>query len=245
MLTEKIKFRDLEGIEKIHTLYFNLNEAEITEWETEIQGGLQKALEVARDSVDNYALLMFMKALLRKSYGVKSADNTRIDKSDEISRNFENSVYYSDFLFSLFENDGARAQKFINSVMPADLIRRAAAQNSGEKIGREDLTPKERWDIRQRENANKDPEIVDFTSFGDEDVQEAYSAPVQVSAPENPAPPVQHTPPQPESSDELEEFRRWKAQNVSTQPAEQTIGEEAGWTRPPHESGPGLQFNQD
>lgn len=269
MLTEKIKFRDLEGVEKIHTLYFNLNEAEITSWEASMkdEGGLQKVLERARDAVDNYTLLEFAKDLLRRSVGVKSADNTYIEKSAEISTRFENSVYYSDFLFSLFETDGVRLQKFINTVMPADLIRRAAAQSQGNKPDPNQLTPKERWDIRQREKNNQDPEVVDFTSFGDEDVQAAYST-VQQSAPENPAPPVQYTPPAEESRpvevapigstpsvrdepygvpvqggptpDELEQFRKWQEQNVSTQPAQPDLSE----GRPPHESGPGQQFNQ-
>lgn len=242
MLTEKVKFTDLNGIEKIQTLYFKLSEEEIFSWELEEEKGLQARLEEARDAKDLRTLAEFVKTLLSKSVGIKSDDGVRFIKSPQITQNFFDSVFFSDFFFGLFLDDGKRAQKFINTIMPPDLVRRAAAQSQGQDVSKmPEPTPKERWDARQREK-EQEPEVIDFTQFQHQDVQEAYSSTIE-EVPQGLGAPVAYQKLEEEvDQSELEAFRRWQAQNVSTAPAEQPA---EGWSRPPHESGPGQQFNQE
>ena len=62
-------------------------------------------------------IMKTFKMLILKAYGIKSADGKHFDKSEEISRNFENTEAYSVLFTDLCTNAEA-ASDFINKLLP-------------------------------------------------------------------------------------------------------------------------------
>lgn len=115
-------------------LYFNLSEAELTKLQKDYldEGGIQVVMNAAIDSGDTRQILDFFELLVRRSYGIKSADGEVFDKTEKIWNDFENSAFYSDLYMSFFQDEGAVGQAFIRAVMPANLIAKAEANVRGE-----------------------------------------------------------------------------------------------------------------
>lgn len=132
MLKQEITYKDFNGVERTEELYFNLTEAELVDIQNSSERGIQEDLKEAIASKDLRKMLEFIKMLVIRSYGEKSADGRHFRKNDQIREDFVNSAYYSDLLLHLFEDEGTRAEKFITGLMPADLVARAAAKTRGE-----------------------------------------------------------------------------------------------------------------
>jgi len=132
MLKQTISYTDFNGTDRTEDLYFNLTEFELVEIQTESVNGIQEDMKQAVADKDLRRLLDFIKMLVHKSYGIKSADGRHFEKSPEILQKFVNSALYSDLLLHLFQEEGARAEKFITGLMPKDLLARAIAQSQGD-----------------------------------------------------------------------------------------------------------------
>lgn len=132
MLKQTITYTDFNGTQRTEDLYFNLTEFELVEIQAESERGIQADLQDAIKDKDLRRLLAFIKMLVNKAYGVKSEDGKHFEKSDAILLKFQNSALYSDLLLNLFEDEGARAEKFITGLMPKELIARAAAKSQGQ-----------------------------------------------------------------------------------------------------------------
>lgn len=140
MLKQDIKFTDYNGNERTITEYFHLNEAEIVELQAKSVNGIQAEMQDAILSNDAGRVLDFIKMLVHKSYGKKTADGLNFEKTDEILQKFITSAYYSDFLLGLIENNGLKGQEFVQGIMPAKLVERALAQVQGQNGGEPDRT---------------------------------------------------------------------------------------------------------
>lgn len=135
MLKQTITYTDFNGTQRTEDLYFNLTEFELVELQAQSERGLQADLQEFIASKDIRQLLAFIKMLVNKAYGIKSEDGRHFEKSPEIVQRFENSALYSDLLLHLFEDEGARAEKFITGLMPKDLIARATARSQATSEG--------------------------------------------------------------------------------------------------------------
>ena len=129
MLTKKIKFDDWDGNPREETWYFNLSEAEITEWELSESGGLSKMIERISETQDVPALIALYKELILKTVGKKDADGRRFRKSEEITREFTETGAYSALYMELATEADAGA-KFVNGLI-SDKLRAAVAENGG------------------------------------------------------------------------------------------------------------------
>lgn len=129
MLTKKIKFDDWDGNPREETWYFNLSEAEITEWELSESGGLSKMIERISETQDIPALIALYKKLILKTVGKKDADGRRFRKSEEITREFTETGAYSALYMELATEADAGA-KFVNGLI-SDKLRAAVAENGG------------------------------------------------------------------------------------------------------------------
>lgn len=129
-----VTYTDFNDNQKSKELYFNLSEAELTKLQKDYlhEGGIQAVMNRAVASGDTAQLLDFFELLVRRSYGIKSADGEIFDKSEKIWNDFENSAFYSDLYMSFFQDEGRVGQAFIRAVMPADLINKAEANVRGE-----------------------------------------------------------------------------------------------------------------
>lgn len=117
MLHKIIKYTDYNDVEREEEFLFNLNKAEIMELELGIDGGLKNYIEkiVEKKSVPELSALF--KKIILKAYGEKSADGKRFIKSEELSKEFEQTEAYSELIVEILSNEKAAAD-FMNGIVP-------------------------------------------------------------------------------------------------------------------------------
>ena len=121
MLVKKISYTDYNGEPQTEKFYFNLTKAEILEMEITKNGGYQTYLKRLINSRDQEEIAGIFKKFILKSYGVKSDDGKRFIKSEELSKEFEQTEAYSELYWELVM-DPNKAAEFFNGLMPAPLI---------------------------------------------------------------------------------------------------------------------------
>ena len=125
MLKKTIKYTDYNGVERKEDFYFNLSKAEITEMELGTTGGLSEMIQRIIDTQDIPQVVKLVKDLILKAYGVKSADGKRFIKIDDngipLSRAFSQTEAFSELYMEL-ATDADAAAKFVNGIMPADMV---------------------------------------------------------------------------------------------------------------------------
>ena len=120
MLKKTITYTDYNGEERKEDFYFNLSKAEIMEMQLSVDGGLSTWLEEVIQAKDVPTISKLFKDLILKSYGKKSADGVRFEKSEDISKGFEQSEAYSELFMELI-GDSKAASDFFNAIIPKDL----------------------------------------------------------------------------------------------------------------------------
>lgn len=129
MLKKNIAYTDYNGVERKEDFYFNLSKAEIAEMELSTTGGLSEMIKRVVETQDNTQIVKIFKDLILKAYGEKSADGKRFIKSQEIADAFSQTEAYS-VLFMELAFDANSAAEFVNGIIPADVAKQLAAQNS-------------------------------------------------------------------------------------------------------------------
>ena len=125
-----VTYTDYNGNERSEDFYFNLTQAEVTEMELTTQGGLADKIQTiinAQDvptmadvhvfNIDGPTIIMTFKDLVLRSYGRKSADGRRFEKSQELRDAFEQSEPYS-IIFMQLATDPDAAAAFVNGITP-------------------------------------------------------------------------------------------------------------------------------
>ena len=118
MHKETISYVDYNGNERIETAYFNLSEAELTDWNISEDGGLAAVMQRIIDSKNGAEIMRMFKKILRKSYGVKSDDGKRLIKSKKLFKEFSETEAYN-ILFMKLCTDAKAAADFIESTIPS------------------------------------------------------------------------------------------------------------------------------
>lgn len=124
MLKKSITYTDFNGNERTEDHYFNLSKVELTEMQFSINGGFQNLIQQIISEQDNVELFKLFKELILKSYGRKSLDGKRFEKSEEISKEFEQSPAYEVLFMELISGDdaGEKVAKFAEAILPQDLV---------------------------------------------------------------------------------------------------------------------------
>lgn len=120
MLKETIKYTDYNGLEREEDHYFNLTEAEIIDMDMNMSGGLRAMLEAAISAQDAKTLYTVFKDILFKSYGRKSIDGRRFEKSEELSTEFMQTEAYNVLIKRLLKDD-VKAADFIKGILPQNV----------------------------------------------------------------------------------------------------------------------------
>lgn len=120
MLIQPITYTDYN--DEVHTenFYFNLTRSELIEMDAMLPGGMEETFKLIKEKNDIPALMKAFKTILLKSYGIKHADGKRFEKSEEISRAFEQSPAYDEFFMSLVTDDGTMSTTFIKGILPKE-----------------------------------------------------------------------------------------------------------------------------
>ena len=124
MISKTISYTDFNGVERTEKFYFHLSEAELTELNVSYPGGLSSYINRISETDDQAEIVAIFKKIVSMSYGIKSDDGRRFQKSEEITRDFLETNAYSELFMELASNADA-AIEFINGLVPADLAERS------------------------------------------------------------------------------------------------------------------------
>lgn len=120
MLKRTITYPDFEGEMRTDDFYFNLNKAEIIEFEASTKDGLTKVLRRAMTNEDQSIIIPVVKEIILRSVGEKSLDGKRFVKNDEIRESFYQTEAYSQLFIELLQ-DPEKAQAFVVGIMPSSM----------------------------------------------------------------------------------------------------------------------------
>lgn len=124
-------YTDYDDNQRTEDFYFNYSEAELTDLQFSVSGGLAGMIDKIIKTNDMPKLVELFRELIQKAYGVKSNDGRRFMKSPELTKEFTETVAYSQIYMRL-ATDSKAAQEFINKVVPKamkDKMQQANQQN--------------------------------------------------------------------------------------------------------------------
>lgn len=131
MYKKTITFENYEGEKLTEDFYFNLNQAELIKWlTTSGDYTLDKVLERLSKERNGKKIMEIFEDLIHLSYGRKSLDSRKFEKTEEIWNDFYQTEAYS-VLFTELVTDAKKAADFVNKIIPRDLA------NEVEKIIRD------------------------------------------------------------------------------------------------------------
>ena len=120
MLKKTITYPDYNGGSRTEDFYFNLTQAEVTEMELSVDGGLVEMINRIVAAQDGKQIIATFKDIILRAYGEKSPDGKRFVKSQELRDAFSQTEAYSILFMELATNADAAAA-FINGIVPAAL----------------------------------------------------------------------------------------------------------------------------
>lgn len=138
MIKKTITYTDFDGNKRTEDAYFNMTKSELLEFSFTVPDTMSDAVtdpehvdveEAGKkliEKIGNIGILNFVKDLVFKAYGVKSEDGRRFIKNEQLSIEFTQTLAYDEFLMELF-SDAAKANEFINAVIPAEVVKQIPA----------------------------------------------------------------------------------------------------------------------
>ena len=111
-------YTDYNGLSRTEDFYFNLTEAEVTEMELSVDGGLVEMINRIVAAKDGKQIIALFKDIILRAYGEKSPDGRRFIKNQELRDAFAQTEVYSD-LFMELATDAVAAANFVNGIVPA------------------------------------------------------------------------------------------------------------------------------
>lgn len=117
MYAKTIKYKDYFGTEKSEEFLFNISKAEVFDMQFSTKGGLETIIRGIINTKDVNEMGKIFKKIILMSYGEVSGDGKKFLKSEERSREFEQSAAY-DALYTELLTDSNAASEFINKVIP-------------------------------------------------------------------------------------------------------------------------------
>lgn len=132
MLKRTITYTDYNGVSRTEDFYFNLTQAEVTEMELSVDGGLVQMIERIVAAQDGKQMIDIFKNLVLKAYGVKSPDGRRFIKNDDVRADFAQTEAYS-ILFMELATDAKAASAFVNGITPKVADKKKEQSESQEK----------------------------------------------------------------------------------------------------------------
>ena len=109
---------DFNDLSRTEDFYFNLTQAEVTEMELSVDGGLVEMINRIVAAKDGKQIIALFKDIVLRAYGEKSLDGKRFIKTPEIRDAFAQTQTYSD-LFMELATDEQKAAEFVNGIVPA------------------------------------------------------------------------------------------------------------------------------
>lgn len=111
-------YLDYNEVSRTEDFYFNLTQAEVTELELSVDGGLVEMINRIIAAKDGKQIIALFKDIILRAYGEKSPDGRKFIKNQEIRDAFAQTQAYSD-LFMELATDAKKASDFVNAIVPA------------------------------------------------------------------------------------------------------------------------------
>lgn len=132
MITKEVKYVDFKGNERTEEMCFNLTQVELVEMGMDLPDDIKN--EVGEDpsniteetalkliaKLGNKGIMAFLKTIILKAYGVVSEDGRRFEKSEEISKEFSETIAFDNLMIELLSDDEAAAT-FVNALIPSSV----------------------------------------------------------------------------------------------------------------------------
>ena len=140
MLKKTLTYKDFEDRDVTETFYFNLTQTELisvalglpdvdeTTATTDVRTVGVKLLE----KLGGEGVFDFIKDLVAKSYGVKSADGKRFIKTPEQTEEFKQTLAYDTIVMELLNDDNA-ASEFVNHIIPASVLEKMIEKRNAQQ----------------------------------------------------------------------------------------------------------------
>lgn len=123
MYKRTITYEDYEGNKRTEDFYFNLSKAELLKWMvTNGDYTIDKVLMRLVEERNGKKIMAAMDELISLSYGRKSLDGRRFEKSEELWKDFKETEAYST-LFMELVTDAKKAGEFVNGIIPEKLAK--------------------------------------------------------------------------------------------------------------------------
>lgn len=121
MLKKTINYTDYDGNDRSEDYFFNLNKSEVIKWLTTTGDyTLDKVMERLANERNGKKIMEIFEDLIKRSYGKKSLDGRKFEKSEEIWNDFFQTEAYSS-LFTELVTDARKAAAFVNAIIPKDM----------------------------------------------------------------------------------------------------------------------------
>jgi hypothetical protein len=122
MLKRDITYQDFFSGETVtETFYFNLTKTEILDLEVRHDGGLEASIRRMVRAEDVKAVIAEVKYIILQAFGIRESDGKRFIKNDEVREAFSQTPAF-DVLFMELATDDEAAAKFINAIIPKELV---------------------------------------------------------------------------------------------------------------------------
>lgn len=131
MLKKTITYTDYNGTTRKEDFYFNLTQAEVTELEVSVEGGLVEQINRIVAAQNGKVIIETFKDIILRAYGEKSPDGRRFIKNQEVRDAFAQTEAYSN-LFMELATDAKAASEFVNGIVPPKAEKAAPADQSVE-----------------------------------------------------------------------------------------------------------------
>lgn len=131
MLKKTITYTDYNGTTRNEDFYFNLTQAEVTELEVSVEGGLVEQINRIVAAQNGKVIIETFKDIILRAYGEKSPDGRRFIKNQEVRDAFAQTEAYSN-LFMELATDAKAASEFVNGIVPPKAEKAAPADQSAE-----------------------------------------------------------------------------------------------------------------
>lgn len=131
MLKKTIVYTDYNGTTRKEDFYFNLTQAEVTELEVSVEGGLVEQINRIVAAQNGKVIIETFKDIILRAYGEKSPDGRRFIKNQEVRDAFAQTEAYSN-LFMELATDAKAASEFVNGIVPPKTKKAVPADQSAE-----------------------------------------------------------------------------------------------------------------
>lgn len=146
MIKKTITYLGYDDQSWTEDFYFNLSKSELIDLEVQYPGGFKAMLESIIKTRDGKLIMDSFHMIIRKSYGERSADGKRFDKSPEILERFIRSQAY-DNLFMELTLQANSAAEFVTGLLPTGFLEdveksKAANESAKQANAKADLMEK-------------------------------------------------------------------------------------------------------